>query len=91
MLRQVASPLTMVRVRPPPTKSQLPSITTMSGSTPRPSRARRAASRCASDMPNSSHSAWLACPTDQVTHQSATRSNSSSRRDSESCLESRTP
>ena len=33
--------------------------------------ARRAASRCASDMPSSSHSSGLAWPTDQATHQPA--------------------
>ena len=54
--RHVASPLTMRRVLPPPTKSQLAVDSTRSGATPRPSIARRAASRWASDMPSSSHS-----------------------------------
>ncbi len=57
-----------------PTKFQLPSISTMSGSSSSPSSARRAARALRVGMPSSSHSSWLACPTDQATHQSATRS-----------------
>ena len=72
--RQVTSPLTMRLVQPSPTKSQLPSTSTWSGVTPRPSMARRAASRWASAMPSSSHSTWLAPPTAQATHHSANRS-----------------
>ena len=41
--------------------------------------ARRAASRCAADMPSSSHSSWLAWPTAQATHHAAMRSNIASR------------
>ena len=51
--------------------------------------ARRAASRCASDMPSSSHSRWLAWPTAHATHQPAIRSNRASRSAELSCLESR--
>ena len=52
--------------------------------------ARRAASRCASAMPSSSHSAWLAAPTAQAVHHDATRSKSCSRSASVSVFESRT-
>ena len=47
-----------LRRRRRPTKSQLPSTTIASGTTPSPSIARCAARRCASAMPSSSHSAW---------------------------------
>jgi len=80
----------MRRVLPEPTKSQLPSISTWSGTTVSWSMARRAASFWAADMPSSSHSAWLAWPTAQVTHHSAMRSNIASRSGSVSIFESRT-
>src|SRR6056297_1133299 len=73
------------------TKSQLPSVTATSGTTPSPSIARRAASFWAADMPRWSHSSWLTEPTDHATHQSASLSNSASRSRSVSSFESRTP
>ena len=51
--------------------------------------ARRAASFWAADMPSSSHSVWVACPTAQARHHPATRSNMASRSGSVSILESR--
>ena len=73
------------------TKSHFPSTTAASGRTPRPSIARRAASRWAAAMPSSSHSSWDAAPTAHAVHQPATRSNNSSRPGSVSIFESRTP
>src|SRR5918995_3925236 len=90
MDRQRESPRTMRWAMPPPTKSHLPSSSTRSGRRPSPSSARRAASRCASLMPRSSHSSWVAWPTAQAVHQPAMRSKSASRSCAVSCLESRT-
>ena len=94
MERQVASPLTSLFTSDPsracPTKSHRPSTSTASGSSPRPSRARWAATFCATDMPRPSHSSWLAWPTAHATHQAASLSNSRSRSASVRALESRT-
>ena len=59
------------------------------GRSPSPARARRAATREASVMPHSSHSAGVACPTDHAWHHAPTASKISSRRASLSILESR--
>src|SRR5690606_2017371 len=85
--REVWSPRTILRA--PPTKSQFPSTRTWSGFKPNATRARRAANRWASDIPSSSHSSWLACPTAQAWHQSATLSKRASRSLSVSIFESR--
>ena len=59
------------------------------GAFPRPSRARRPATRSASVMPQASHSAGVACPTDHASHHLPTASKISSRRASLSIFESR--
>ena len=73
------------------TKSHSPSLTAASGTTPSAATARRVATRCASAIPSSSHSCWLALPTAQAMHQPAIRSKSFSRSASLSSFESRTP
>ena len=74
-----------------PTKFQLPSTTATSGRMAKASIARRAARRCASAIPSSSHSACEAAPTAHASHQAATLSKIASRLFSVSTLESRTP
>jgi len=73
-----------------PTKSHFPSISAWSISMFSDARARFVASFCAYDIPNSSHSWFVACPMLQWEHQLVIASYSDSLSFSLSAFESRT-